>query len=224
MGPVLLFSLPAAQCVFQAGIHGHLFLNGGNLVALSGIGRSLQSAWRDFTTTFRWSVVRNTELLVHSCGGGFACLYASLLPAVSAVLHRIRPRPAAALMCRAQALCGPLVLASWSLTCAKCLLDNPLIRLVLVCSLALCPRLDDAWILIIAHALFNTYLDRWLTAIVEVRATCQGWREAPRHGGAGMPCTGAFAVMEANHLASRRRAGLQEAGTERDKEAAVAGG
>ncbi len=42
----------------QAGVHGHLFLNGGNLVALSGEGHSLHSAWRDFTTAFRWTMVR----------------------------------------------------------------------------------------------------------------------------------------------------------------------
>ncbi len=42
----------------QAGIHGHVFINGGNLVGLSGGGRSgLRSAWRDFSTSFRWSIV-----------------------------------------------------------------------------------------------------------------------------------------------------------------------
>ena len=42
----------------QAGIHGHLFLNGGNLVGLSGGGRPWRDAVHDFTTSFRWSVVR----------------------------------------------------------------------------------------------------------------------------------------------------------------------
>lgn len=47
----------------QAGIHGHVFVNGGNLVGLSGGGRSgLRSAWRDFSTSFRWSIVS-----VHAC-------------------------------------------------------------------------------------------------------------------------------------------------------------
>jgi hypothetical protein len=47
----------------QAGIHGHVFINGGILVALSGSGRTWQSAWHEFTTTFRWSVVSAQPLV-----------------------------------------------------------------------------------------------------------------------------------------------------------------
>ncbi|KAI7844949.1 hypothetical protein COHA_001596 [Chlorella ohadii] len=53
----LNFPLPS-DAMRAAGIHGHVFINGGNLVGLSGGGRSgLRSAWRDFSTSFRWSIV-----------------------------------------------------------------------------------------------------------------------------------------------------------------------
>ncbi|KAI3432894.1 hypothetical protein D9Q98_010476 [Chlorella vulgaris] len=50
----LNFQLPV-DAMRAAGIHGHVFVSGGNLVALSGAGRNWQSAWHEFTTTFRWS-------------------------------------------------------------------------------------------------------------------------------------------------------------------------
>lgn len=64
----MLLSALGTQCLsapccnaaspLQAGIHGHVFVNGGSLVGLSGGGRSgLHSAWRDFSTSFRWSIV-----------------------------------------------------------------------------------------------------------------------------------------------------------------------
>ncbi|GAB4818843.1 hypothetical protein N2152v2_005889 [Parachlorella kessleri] len=39
-----------------AGMHGQLFLNGGNILALGGTGKSLRDAWQEFSTSFRWSV------------------------------------------------------------------------------------------------------------------------------------------------------------------------
>lgn len=46
--------LPAMRA---AGMHGQLFLNGGNIMLLGGSGKSLRDCWQDFTTSFRWSVV-----------------------------------------------------------------------------------------------------------------------------------------------------------------------
>jgi hypothetical protein len=46
--------LPAMRA---AGMHGHVFLNGGNVMLLGGSGRSLRDCWQDFTASFRWSVV-----------------------------------------------------------------------------------------------------------------------------------------------------------------------
>jgi len=42
----------------EAGIHGHLFVNGGNLSLLSGTSRSIkQAVTEDFIRSWRWSVV-----------------------------------------------------------------------------------------------------------------------------------------------------------------------
>ncbi|KAL4421736.1 hypothetical protein ABPG77_002352 [Micractinium sp. CCAP 211/92] len=51
----LNFQLPA-ESLRSVGIHGHVFVNGGSLVQGVGPGRSLQSAWHEFGTSFRWSV------------------------------------------------------------------------------------------------------------------------------------------------------------------------
>ncbi|KAL4452572.1 hypothetical protein ABPG75_008234 [Micractinium tetrahymenae] len=51
----LNFQLPA-ESLRSVGIHGHVFVNGGSLVQGAGPGRSLQSAWHEFATSFRWSV------------------------------------------------------------------------------------------------------------------------------------------------------------------------
>ncbi|PRW61285.1 Sorting and assembly machinery component 50 [Chlorella sorokiniana] len=52
----LNFPMPS-DAMRAAGIHGHVFINGGNLVGLSGGGRAgLRSAWREFSTSFRWSI------------------------------------------------------------------------------------------------------------------------------------------------------------------------
>lgn len=40
-----------------AGMHGQVFLNGGNAMLLAGSGKSLRDYWQEFSTTFRWSVV-----------------------------------------------------------------------------------------------------------------------------------------------------------------------
>ena len=48
----------------EAGIHGHFFVNGGNLSLLSGTGKSLkQSVTQDFAQSWRWSAVR----CLHTC-------------------------------------------------------------------------------------------------------------------------------------------------------------
>lgn len=49
------FQLPA-ESLRSAGIHGHVFVNGGSLVHGVAPGRSLQNAWHEFATSFRWSV------------------------------------------------------------------------------------------------------------------------------------------------------------------------
>ena len=54
--PVFPFNHSCQQT--QAGIHGHVFVNGGSMVGLAGGGRPFQQAWHEFATTFRWSVVR----------------------------------------------------------------------------------------------------------------------------------------------------------------------
>lgn len=40
-----------------AGMHGHVFLNGGNMALLGGTGKGLRESWQEFATTFRWSIV-----------------------------------------------------------------------------------------------------------------------------------------------------------------------
>lgn len=52
-----------------AGMHGHVFLNGGNCLLLGGSGRSLHECWQDFTSTFRWSVVSQVSSLGVCLGG-----------------------------------------------------------------------------------------------------------------------------------------------------------
>ncbi|PSC74144.1 sorting and assembly machinery component 50-like protein B-like [Micractinium conductrix] len=49
------FQLPS-ESLRAAGIHGHVFVNGGSMVGLAGGGRPFQQAWHEFATTFRWSV------------------------------------------------------------------------------------------------------------------------------------------------------------------------
>ena len=64
-GGDLLFSLlvqlrfplpvPAMQA---AGMYGHVFVNGGNLVQLSGTGSPLEQSFQNFAKNLRWSAVR----------------------------------------------------------------------------------------------------------------------------------------------------------------------
>ena len=54
-GGVLQFP---SQSLQEAGIHGHFFVNGGNLSLLSGTGRSMkQAVTDDFMQSWRWSAV-----------------------------------------------------------------------------------------------------------------------------------------------------------------------
>jgi hypothetical protein len=65
----------------QAGVHGHVFVNGGNLVALNGSGRGWPMAWHEFTTSFRWSVVSGSVWLAAWLSGWLAGLGWHLLNA-----------------------------------------------------------------------------------------------------------------------------------------------
>lgn len=53
----------------QVGIHGHVFVNGGSLVQGVGPRRSLQNAWHEFATSFRWSVVSSSRCSLQPGGG-----------------------------------------------------------------------------------------------------------------------------------------------------------
>ena len=52
-----------SQTMQEAGIHGHFFVNGGNLSLLSGTGRSMkQAVTEDFMQSWRWSTVCYLQL------------------------------------------------------------------------------------------------------------------------------------------------------------------
>ena len=107
----LNFQLPH-EGLRAAGVHGHLFLNGGTLVGLGGgSGRSLQQCAHELATTLRWTVVS---------GRSVSGVRAASRPAPCAAWRVVQPRVSIVRVCRELAWPGRRKLAAWSLTSAAC--------------------------------------------------------------------------------------------------------